>query len=275
MRANAATKTVTVTEGDTKQVQDVESDIAGTSSTAAVATRSTQALALGEVSGEGADEIKLPWLTIVHGTSKIVAQGFNPGDIVLDKSQLLVTKGNPLEIIILKAATYWKEWVSGEAYKAGVQATVYRTMEEVKANGGTVAWDNTNPDKGVPPSHSLAVTLSLLVRRPKDVICAMFGQDILGDGFDYAPAQIGFDKTAYKDTMPAINSASMFALARNGLPSGVWALSTMHKQRKDGTMGIVPVLKLVGNLTPDALAKVKAMLGRMAAPGVEDTVTGE
>lgn len=256
MRANAGRK------------DEVDNDINGTSTS--VATRGTQALTLGGVTGEGAGEIKLPWLTIVHGTSKIVAQGYNPGDIVLDKTQLLVKKGDPLEIVILNARTYWKQWLSQEAYKAQVQATTFNTEAEVIANGGTTTWDNSdpNPGKGVPPTHSLAVTLSLLVRRPKDTICAMFGQDILGDGFDYAPAQIAFDKTAYKAIMPVINSAKSFALARNGLESGVWALSAVHKAFKNGTPGIVPTLRLVSNLTPEALAKVKAILSSMAEPEV-------
>lgn len=265
MRANAATKTVAATE-EAKPVQDVDGDINGTRS---LATRSTQTTALGEVSGEGADEIKLPWLTIVHGTSKIVTEGYNPGDIVLDKSQLLVKRNEPLEVVILKVRTYWKEWVSGERFQQGDRGTVFATAAEVADYGGTTTWNN-NTSPATKPTHSLAATVSMLVRRPKDVICGMFGEDILGDGFDYAPAQIGFDKTAYKDTVPAINSAARFALARNGLPSGVWALSTTHKQRKEGAPGIVPVLKLVGNLTPEALAKVNVLLGKLAAPSADD-----
>jgi hypothetical protein len=250
MRANAAKRE--------EVEQEVENDISGPST--AMATRRTDAPMLGGVTGEGDCEIRPPWMTIVHGTSKTSAS-FDVGSIILDKTSLLVKKGEPLEVVILSAPTYWKEYTTGP-YDPDNRPRQFNSKAEVLEAGGTVTWNN-NTDPATPPTFSLAADLRLLVRKPKDIICGMFGEDLLGDGHDYAPALFSIDKTAYKRVMPEIISAEKVSLARRGLRSGVWVLKTGTEILK-GKPVIVPSIKLVSALSPEAMQRIEDLFGSVA-----------
>ena len=160
---------------------------------------------LGGVTGEFTpSDIKFPELNVVYGTSKII-ETFNVGDLVLGKENLLVSKGEPLNLVILGLNVYWKEYLSQEAFAAKIKPREFRSKAEVLAAGGTVEWINGNG-----PTFAQAGLFKLLIEKPEGVECSDFGIEL--DGRKFAVANWHLDKKGYQSVGPEVLRADMIAL---------------------------------------------------------------
>jgi hypothetical protein len=217
-------------------------------------TTALGSLALGTVQGElTASDVRLPRLSIAYGVGGL-AENFNPGDLVLAGENLLVKKGEPLTVILVAVTQYWKQYLSSEQYNSGVRPASYLTEAEVMANGGTTKWVNN-----VGPTFNRAMNLKMLIAKPKDVICGLFGIPV-GDT-EYAPAVMDVDKTAYKRIGPTVLGAASFSLKTRGLLSGKFELST-RSEKVNGNAIIVPTIKLSGHNTDEEIKQILSAFGQ-------------
>lgn len=213
-----------------------------------VATRGNYAM--GEVSGDvSSNDIPIPYLQIAYGVGGL-ADKFNPGDLVLDKEHLLVSKGHALTLVILHAHYYWKEYLDKEMRDMEMQPRSFATEEEVRTAGGTTKWVND-----VGPTFSKAVALSTLLKRPEGIACSYFAIDVAGA--KWAPAKWNVDKSAFRrkggrGVGPTLAKECRFALSsRTDLPenkrllAGLWEV-TVNFEMINGNNTPVPTLKLVG-----------------------------
>lgn len=191
-----------VAEPDPNVLNDVAPEVLPPETTALAAPMES---GLGGVTGECTpSDIKFPELNVVYGTSKIIDQ-FNVGDLVLGKEHCLAGKNEPLNLVILGANVYWKEYLSQEAYAAKVTPREFRTEAEVLKAGGTTTWIN-----GQGPTFAKAGVFKLLIEQPEGIECSEFGIE-LGDK-KYALANWHLDKKAYQSVGPEVLRADMIAL---------------------------------------------------------------
>jgi hypothetical protein len=224
----------------------------------AVARVATEMAAFGGINDNGG-QIQLPKFKVMHATSKEAAS-FNAGDLVLNGDSLILgkdemAKGARVKLIIFNANIYWKERIDNAAFEAGIRAKEFKTADEVLANGGTIAWKND-----VGPTYSEAVTLDILIQKPKGLICSMFGMPF--DGEEYAPARMYLDKGAATSVIPEIRRTK-FSLAGRGLTSGLFDLWTYLKVSKTNAkhQAWTPILKLASHNSPELVAYIAALLG--------------
>ena len=227
------------------QVDDVDSS-------AAIALRG--AMALGQITGEiDVRDFKLPRLNIAYGVGKFVGK-FNPGSLVMGDDNLLVNVNTPLTVTILSAVKYWKEWINNAQWRAGIKPRVFMTGKEVLAVGGTTDYGAD----GTPPSFAPAMDLKLLIQKPTDISCGLFGVD-LPDGV-YAPAIWTVDKTAYKRVGPVVLSTQEFALRKRGLISGVFELKTVVEKIRQSNV-VVPNIRMVAHRNDEFIENLKRVFG--------------
>jgi len=197
--------------------------------------RASEAVELGALGGDPTGSVmRLPRLQVTYGVGKLV-ESFNPGDLVLNGDSMLVKKQEPLQVVIISAFEYWKEYLDSEMYKANMTPRVFRTEKEVLDIGETTQWVNKPVKKA--PTFSKAMDLKLLIRKPKDLICGMFGLEF--GGHEYAPAIYTADKTAFKRIGPAVNMAANFTFRNRkvdgidvGLLGGLFTLRTTIEDAK-------------------------------------------
>ncbi|TFH41377.1 MAG: hypothetical protein E4H01_15095 [Lysobacterales bacterium] len=222
---------------------------------------------LGQVDGDNShDSQQLPRLQIAYGVGKL-ATNFRPGDLVLAKENLLVHKGEPLNVIILMVSKYYKEYLTPDAYKAQMQPRVYTTRAEVLAAGGTTEWGAKDPVTGRSPGPTFngAMDLKMMIQKPKDVVCGLFGTPIGGE--EYSPAIWSVDKTAYKRIDPVVSNSARFALRTRGIYSAIFQIC-MAIEQVNGNATPVPQIKLLSHLTDEAVAEIKALF-QDSAPAAE------
>lgn len=213
---------------------------------------------LGDVGGDvGMADIRLPRLNIVYGVGELAAV-FTAGDLVLGGDILLAHRGEPVYLIVLSAATFWREYLTPELRTTGLRPREFLTESEAQKAGGTTEWIN-----GVGPTFSKAMTMRLLVQKPDNVEGGPFGVD-LGDKV-YAPALWTVDKTAYQRVGPAITSARNFALRKTGLISGMFELKTAMEKSKRGNVVPMPTIRYFAPVSTDAQAAIRALFGIEAA----------
>lgn len=216
-----------------------------------LATVPAAPMQLGAIAGDiSPGDIRLPRLQLVHGVGGL-SETYHPGDIVLGGDNLLVEKGQPLDMIVLSARQYWKEYCGAGKYDPNHRPASYLTEEEVIAAGGTTRWEN-----GIGPTFNRAMTLTLLIKQPKDLVCGLFGIEIKDNV--YAPAVWDVDKSAYRRVAPQVLTAAQFSLRARGLLSGMFQLSTRTEKINQNNT-IVPVFKLVGHNDDETIAAIKAM----------------
>lgn len=210
---------------------------------------------LGAVEGEvNPMDMKLPRLQMAYGVGGL-SENFNPGDLVLGGEYLLAKKGEPLRIVLLNVKKYYKQYLTREDYDAGVIPATYNSESEVLQNGGTTRWIN-----GVGPSFTSAMNLKILIEKPEDLICGLFGID-LGGGKVYAPAVWDVDKSAYARVGPAVLTSINFALRERGMLSGVFEVSS-RTDKINGNMTPVPTIRLVDHLSDEEIEAIKSLFSK-------------
>lgn len=216
-------------------------------------------LRLGVVDGDvSATDIQLPRLSLVYGVGKLSAE-FNPGSFVLAGENLLVQKNEPLNVIILQATQYWKEYTTKEMFDNGQLPRSFTTAAEVHEAGGTTEWNGP-----VGPTFKRAMQLKMLIEQPANVICGLFGVTI-GDT-KYAPAKWDVDKSAYTRIGPVVNSAARFTLAEKGLLGAVFELRTKSEtSKKSGNVVVVPTIKIARFNTDETIAEIKALFAQQTS----------
>ena len=222
------------------------------------ATIDNGAMVLGTVEGDiSPGDMRLPRLQIAYGVGGL-AEHFHPGDLVLGGEDLLAKKGDPINLIILSAKQYWKEYLSKDQLDARETPRTFVTEAEVLSVGGTTRWANN-----VGPTFNRAMHLKLLIEQPKDVISGMFGIAI-GEK-TYAPAIWDVDKSAYRRVGPAVLTAASFSLRARGLLSGVFQLSTRLEKINDHITP-VPTIKLIGHNDENAVKEIIQIFNPAEAP---------
>lgn len=228
------------------------------------------AMALGVMEGDiSPNDLRLPRLQIAYGVGGL-SENFNPGDWVLGGDNLLAHKGEPLNLIILHARLYWKQYLSRDQYAAGVRPATYLTEAEVHANGGTTQWAAGSDGRDIGPSFGRALHMKMLIEQPENLVCGLFGVD-LGNGKVYAPAVWDVDKSAYRRAGITVTTAADFSLRKRGLLAGVFQVKTITE--KIGTnLTVVPVMKLVGFNTDAVVASIKSLFSGSSPVDAEPAV---
>lgn len=196
--------------------------------------------------------IQPPWLSIVHGVGKLAQAGYNPGSLVLGGEHVLAEKNTPINLTVLRYQQYWKQYLSNEDFSAGLRPRLFANAEEAKKAGLRVEWENN-----MGPEASPAMDWLLLIEKPKDLICGLFGINILDK--EYAVALMTVDKQAYTAVASTFVNAVRFALKERGVYSANWALSTIIKksQRNPAHSAWIPQLKLAGYHTEEFTTALK------------------
>lgn len=221
------------------------------SETTAVATRTE--MALGSMAGDvSANDLRFPRLQVAYGVGGL-AESFTPGDLVLDKEHLLAKKKEPIRVIIINTLTYWKEYTT---YGTGQMPRTFATEKEANDAGLTTKWTN-----GEGPQCKKAMDLRMLIKKPANLTCGLFG--IEADGADWAPAIWSVDKTAYERIHGKILPVASFALKKLGLLYGAWEISTDTEKTKTGNIIIVPNIKYVGLNSDKLVADVRSVFGQV------------
>jgi len=223
----------------------------------AVARRESGALLNPNVDNINLEGVRPPYLTVTHGVGE-AAEHFNPGDLVLAKENLVCAKGKTIDVIILNVEQYLKQRVSNDDWNAGIRPQTFADKAEAAAAGLQTEWINN-----VGPDVSPAMDLTLLLRKPADLVCGLFGIDI-GDGNEYAICKLTADKSGYN---PLLNDFAMIAktkLKASGLFSALWELRTeLGKPSKKGNRVQTVRLRFKEMLAPDT---VQGILAALQAP---------
>ncbi len=181
-------------------------------------------------------EIPLPRLQLAYGVGRL-SEFFNPGDLILGDDNKIASKGEVVEVTLLSLNQFWKEYLSSEMFAAGEMPRIFATKEEVTEAGGTTEFAGDQK-----PSFARAVELRMLVKKPDDLECGIFGLD-LPDGGVYAPAIFTLDKTAYRKAGPGLITSATMGLQGN-LLAGRFAIST-RSEKVGQNMTVVPTIKLL------------------------------
>lgn len=203
-------------------------------------------------------DIPMPVLSIAYGVGELATR-FSPGDLILDREYMLVQKTQPLNVVVISANVYWKEYLDQAAFQAGLKARIFNTEEEVLASGGTIGYG----PNGERPTFKRAMTLKMLIEKPANVTCMLFAWDI--NGKSYAPAVWYVDKTAYQRGkgrgvgLEIVKQAS-FALKQRSLLAGKWQITTAYEEVGTNKV-IAPSIRLVGQHTDEEIEAIRAKIG--------------
>lgn len=201
-------------------------------------------------------DIRPPWMAVAHGVGKLAKAGFNPGDLVLAGEHLITAKGGKLSAVIISANIYWKEYLSQEAFQNNQRPRIFRSDKEAEAAGLTTRWSAD----GHGPQCSPALELRLLIEKPKDLVCGLFGLEI--DGKQFAPALMSLDKKAYWTSGAPIVQTARYSLRTRGFMSATWELWTSYEASKNSKNSAwVPRFRLSGYNSDGFINAAKTALG--------------
>jgi hypothetical protein len=238
----------------------VEATIVEESNAIAVRPESQVAIA-GEapekgIFGEfGSDDIKLPRLNLVNKVGDL-SNLFTPGAWVLKKEHQLtdVVKGEAgsLKVIAVRLKVEYQESLP---YDPNVRPRVFATAEQVRLNGGRVAYgrgENIFAKVG----H-----IEFLIEKPEklseDASSEFFY--LLGDK-EYARVLYTASSTAYAETAQILYSDYRVGhLNKTGLMGGFYLLGAKTKTGDKGSWW-VPSLKTAGEVPEDIQAEIKSLL---------------
>lgn len=203
------------------------------------------------------DDLVAPILQIVHAVGQL-AKEYRPGDLVLDKTHLVVPKGKTGRMIVLAWTRYWKTYVSPEQWNAGDRdAQVYATAKDAIAAGHTVDYNQMTGQKATCP---VCMQWAMLLEKPDDQTSDLYCLE--ANGKWYAPARMYLERTAYFGISKPFARAAEFSCKARGIRTAVWEIGTTIYKAKSGNESWVPSIKLVSQLTDAELANLNAALAQ-------------
>jgi len=207
-------------------------------------------LSLGEVSGDiDRRDLILPRLNIVQGVGPM-SELFDSGDIVLNGETLIVPKETPVQLTVLSIKKSFEEWLAYDP--DGPRPRLFETVESLQEADLWTDWRNNER----PPAREIA-TAMLLINKPEELESVSFSTKV-GEK-DCAVAVWTIRGSAYARAAKKIFSAASLELARTGLLSGLWELST-KKESVNGNPIAVPVLMLKGRNSEETVKSITEAL---------------
>jgi len=207
-------------------------------------------LALGSVSGSvDSRDIIIPKLNITQNVGPL-SEEFEGGDIVYSKETVLVSKEVPIFMTVLSIKKTYEDRLPYDPN--GPRPKVYETIEEVIEAGLWVDWRGNE----APPVREVG-TMLVLIEQPDGVDHLGFNHEI--EGKTYALAMWVARGSAYTRGAKKVFSASQIELAKGGLMSGKWELSTKREQI-NGNWVFVPVMRIVGKNSPEFIKQISDRL---------------
>jgi hypothetical protein len=207
-------------------------------------------MALGQVSGSiDKTDLIIPRINIVQNVGPL-SEGFDGGDLVFNKEFVLAHKEEPVYLTVLSIKKTYEEKLPYDP--DGPKPLVYETIQEVLDAGLHVEWRNNE----APPVREVASVL-VFIERPKDVKQLAFSHSI--NGVDYALALWSLRGTAYTRGAKKIFSAAQIELAKDGLLSGRWEVTT-ERITSGGNYVFAPIMRLAGRNSPETVGLIKNAL---------------
>lgn len=213
-----------------------------------------QTMELGKISGDlKLSTVRVPWLGIAHGVGQLMGLGFNPGDIVLNKKNALASRDNPLTVVILSSALYWKERLDREQLAAKLIPRKFEKEEEAHEAGLTTRWEPNDAGIRVAPGASEAMDFKLLIQQPEGMDGTLFGLEF--GGKNWTPAMFSVDKSGFSRVGQPFLQAASYQLTQVGYTRALWSLWT-ETQNLKGNPTIVPMLRLDKLMDEDVHADI-------------------
>lgn len=215
------------------------------------------------ISGDvSSSDIVFPRLKMAYGVGKLAAS-YNPGDLVLDDQYLIVSKGEPLTLVVGGMFVFWKEYQTPAMWEAQIKPRVFSNEKAVLQIGGTTVWR-----PGAPPSFSKAAEIRMLIAKPESIVCSHFG--IVLDGKEYAAARWAVDKTCFRTVAIPILQAASGGLSARGLLAGRFTVVTqVEKSKTTNNMQPVARARLEGYNTEAFVTAVKVFMTQPVAGSLD------
>lgn len=240
----------------------VEATVIEESNDKAVAVRpETQVAIVGEapekgIYGEfGTEDIKLPRLNLVNKVGDL-SNLFTPGAWVLKKEHQLtdVVKGEAgtLKVIAVRLKVEYQESLP---YDPNVRPRVFATAEQVRINGGRVAYGR---GEGI---FAKVGHIEFLIEKPEKLNEEASSEFfyLLGDK-EYARVIYTASSTAYAETAQILYSDYRVGhLNKTGLLGGFYTLGAKTKTGDKGSWW-VPSLKTAGEVPEAIQAEIKSLI---------------
>ena len=164
---------------------------------AAVETK-TSALATTNNSVNFADtvQMQLSRVKVAYAVSQNMPEDAPEGSLVISTSDggwaklLAANAQKPLTILIMNAKSYWKEWLTSDAFSSGARPKTYPTAEAAVADGQTVAWAGDSR-----PTVAEAFDINMLVKMPEGMTDGTDAFTLILDDEPWAPCIMTVDKS--------------------------------------------------------------------------------
>lgn len=229
------------------EVPEANTPLAATAAVVLAAPKSLAPFDPNGVSGElDRRDLNMPRMALVQSVGPM-SDVFKPGQIVLNKETVLTDGEKP---IVLSVVNIRKSFVENLKYEEdGPIPKRVNTLDEVRAQGGTIEYVQDEPPTWIPVADAL-----ILLESETENPAFPFEH---GRKF-YAAALWTLRKTSYTRAAKNIFTATQFALKGKPLSTGRWTLST--KREKVGQNFVyVPVLRQVGKFDDNFITWVKEM----------------
>ena len=253
-------KSVTPSTSDTLSPAIDEAALADLSGDSAVATtgqsRGPSLATLGQVSGDiDSKDLIIPRMEIVQKVGPLsLNTELDFGSLVLNKSTVLAPLEVTVSITVLTCVKSFEEVLPYDPTGKGPRARTFDHLKDLIAAGLWVDWRNDQK----PPAREVG-NLLVLIKKPDGIESPAFHMDV--EGSRCAIASWTVRSTAYGRVAKKVFSAAAVELADAGLLAGIWDLHIEPHQSGGNLVG-APVLKLVGEHTPEVVADITARLTR-------------
>lgn len=161
-----------------------------------VADTTSTELATRSVNIADTIQLSLSRVKIAYAVSQNLPEDATEGSLVISNSDggwsklLPANSPTPLTVLIMSARSYYKEWLTADAFNTGARPKTYATAEQAKADGQTVAWVGDSR-----PTVSEAFDINMLVKQPEGMTDGADAFTLILDGEAWAPCIMTIDKT--------------------------------------------------------------------------------
>jgi len=201
------------------------------------------------------EDVRLPRINLVHKTSAAeLIEAFGIGGFCFNKEVRLSDGKTPIVVTALRAA---KDYIQKVEFGDSEMPTVYRSPEEVLANGGSLnRKDQDNGNFFQPRAH-----IQFVLKAPDEISeagLALFPYEF--DGAMYAKAVLTVASSAYTSTAKEIATlCNNNIVMRKGPQFG--SLNLISEPRTSARYSwVVPVVKFKGANTPEFIAFCEGLL---------------